>query len=146
MGRLFRPHLIQYNSHDSLTMIKCLLHAIEEKTGLHMEQNHDFTQLSELIFTTLHEHISSSTLKRIWNYVKPMGVTPRTSTLNILARFLGFRNFEEFSKLGGNFVSRRNHRSKFGIVCSLLGFKVVGQGCAHRGALAAEPSLRVSPH
>lgn len=127
-------------------MIKCLLHAIEEKTGLHMEQNHEFTQLSEMIFTTLHEHISPSTLKRIWNYVKPMGVKPRTSTLNILARFLGFRNFEEFSKLGGKFDSRRNRRSKFSIVCSLLGFKVVGQGCAHCGALVAKPSLRVSPH
>ena len=33
------------------------------------------------------------------------GVKPRTSTLNILARFLGFNSFEEFRKIGGgNFI------------------------------------------
>lgn len=82
-------------------MIKCLLRAIEQKTNLQMKQNHEFTELSDRIFDTLHERVSPSTLKRLWNYVNPLGVRPRTSTLNILARLLGFRSFEDFCRMGG---------------------------------------------
>ncbi len=82
-------------------MIKKLLHAIEQQTGLNMQHNHDFVSLSQLIFERLHASISDSTLKRLWGYVDPQNVKPRTNTLNILAEFLGCENFEGFCNMGG---------------------------------------------
>lgn len=82
-------------------MIKKLLHAIEQQTGLNMQHNHDFVSLSQLIFERLHESISASTLKRLWGYVDPQNVKPRTNTLNILAVFLGCEDFDNFCKMGG---------------------------------------------
>lgn len=52
-----------------------------------MQHNHDFVSLSQQIFERLHESISDSTLKRLWGYVDPQNVKPRTNTLNILAVF-----------------------------------------------------------
>lgn len=84
-----------------VSMIKKLLHAIEQQTGLNMQHNHDFVSLSQQIFERLHESISDSTLKRLWGYVDPQNVKPRTNTLNILAVFLGCKDFESFCKMGG---------------------------------------------
>ena len=82
-------------------LIKILLHAIELHTGLNMHLNHDFVSLSQQIFERLHESISDSTLKRLWGYVDPQNVKPRTNTLNILAVFLGCKDFDNFCKMGG---------------------------------------------
>lgn len=82
-------------------MIKKLLHAIEQQTGLNMQHNHDFVSLSQQIFERLHESISDSTLKRLWGYVDPQNVKPRTNTLNILAVFLGCKDFDSFCRMGG---------------------------------------------
>ena len=65
-----------------------------------MQHNHDFVSLSQLIFERLHASISDSTLKRLWGYVDPQNVKPRTNTLNILAEFLGCENFEGFCNMG----------------------------------------------
>lgn len=86
-------------------MIKKLLHAIEQQTGLNMQHNHDFVSLSQQIFERLHESISASTLKRLWGYVDPQNVKPRTNTLNILAVFLSCKDFESFCKMGGGKIS-----------------------------------------
>lgn len=51
-----------------VSMIKKLLHAIEQQTGLNMQHNHDFVSLSQQIFVRLHESISDSTLKRLNAY------------------------------------------------------------------------------
>lgn len=80
-------------------MIKKLLHAIEQRTGLNMQHNHDFVSLSQLIFERLHKSISASTLKRLWGYIDSQNVKPRTNTLNILAVFLGCEDFDKFSKM-----------------------------------------------
>lgn len=74
-----------------VSMIKKLLHAIEQQTGLNMQHNHDFVSLSQQIFERLHESISDSTLKRLWGYVDPQNVKPRTNTLKYFGSFLRVR-------------------------------------------------------
>lgn len=93
------------NEFNFVGMIKKLLHAIEQQTGLNMQHNHDFISLSQQIFERLHESISDSTLKRLWGYVDPQNVKPRTNTLNILAVYLGCEDFDSFCKMGGGKIS-----------------------------------------
>lgn len=82
-------------------MKEALLDAIVAQTGLPMRHNNDFKQLCELIFNETHEHISDTTLKRLWGYVSDQDCEPRHTTLDLLARFLGCRNFAHFCELGG---------------------------------------------
>ena len=65
-------------------MINDLLRTIEKKTGLKMKYNHEFTQLSKLIFEATHEYISTTTLKRMWGYINDRKSEPRITTLNLL--------------------------------------------------------------
>lgn len=55
----------------------------------------DFEYLSDCIFQKLHEKISPTTLKRLWGYI-PETSTPRVSTLNILAEFLDYQDWDAF--------------------------------------------------
>ena len=75
--------------------IALLFERIEQKVDRQMKTPKDFEYLSECIFETLHQRISSTTLKRMWGYV-PESVKPRTSTLNLLAQFVGAENWEAF--------------------------------------------------
>lgn len=56
----------------------------------------DFELLHDRIFARLNENLSATTLMRLWGYIDEP-VTPRRSTLNILARFLGYRDFDDYS-------------------------------------------------
>ena len=55
----------------------------------------DFEFLRERIYARLHILVSRTTLMRIWGYVNE-GVTPRKGTLDILAQFLGYHEWEDF--------------------------------------------------
>ena len=68
---------------------------IEESVGRKMKTSNDFTFLSGAIWERIHENISTSTLKRLWGYVDGADVT-RNSTLEILSKFLGFKDWEGF--------------------------------------------------
>ena len=85
--------------------------SVEIEAGLPMLHNNDFIQLAELIFKETHEHISPTTLKRLWGYVSDQNCEPRVSTLDLLSKLLGYRNFNDFSKDGGgvNGEKRRNN-------------------------------------
>ena len=77
--------------------IEQLREAIEKEAGRKMKTPKDFDYLSEVIERQLHEHISSTTLKRMWGYLAEP-VTPRISTLDILAQFLGHADWDAFCK------------------------------------------------
>lgn len=68
---------------------------IEESLGRKMKTSADFTFLSGAIWERTHENLSSSTLKRIWGYVDGADTT-RNSTLEILSKFLGFKDWDSF--------------------------------------------------
>lgn len=68
---------------------------IEESVGRKMNTPKDFDFLAEQIFGKIHEKVSPTTLKRIWGYVSESS-TPRLSTLDILAQFVDFKDWETF--------------------------------------------------
>ena len=49
-----------------------------------------------MIFSRLHILVSATTLKRIWGYIDD-NVSTRRGTLDILARYLGYADFEAFA-------------------------------------------------
>lgn len=73
-----------------------LCSSIEDTIGRKMQIPKDFKYLSEEIFKRVHSLISPSTLMRIWGYIESE-VTPRVYTLNQLARFVGLRDWDDFS-------------------------------------------------
>lgn len=72
-----------------------LLDEVEQKYGRRIATTTDFESLSVVIEHQTGEMVSSSTLKRLWGYVK-LNPTPRIATLDILARFIGHKNFKTF--------------------------------------------------
>ena len=71
-----------------------LCEAIEREVGRPIQTPSDFERLSKLIMTRVHESLSTSTLMRLWGYRK--GGEPRVTTLDVLARFLGYADYQEF--------------------------------------------------
>lgn len=80
--------------------MKNLLNDIEQAVGRTMRRHGDFVWLSERIFARLRLYVSHTTLKRLWGYLDE-GVQPRESTLDALARFLGYADYQAYSLGGG---------------------------------------------
>ena len=76
-------------------MISNLRKEIEDALHQQLKTPKDFDLLRERIYARLHVYISRTTLMRIWGYVDE-GVEPRTGTLDILVRFLGYQSWEEY--------------------------------------------------
>ncbi len=72
-----------------------LLSEVEKHYGRRLATSTDFEALSVVIEHESGEMLSSSTLKRLWGYVS-LKTTPRVSTLNVLSRYIGKRDFCDF--------------------------------------------------
>lgn len=72
-----------------------LLTQVEKHYGRRLATSTDFEALSVFIEHETGELLSASTLKRLWGYVSSHP-TPRKDTLDILCRFIGFRDFGAF--------------------------------------------------
>lgn len=80
--------------------IEKLKRCIEENLNRRIVTSTDFIFLSDAVWDRTHETISSSTLKRLWGYVKGYD-NMRATTLNVLARFLGYNSWDDFlDKIG----------------------------------------------
>lgn len=77
------------------TAIQLLREKVEQKAGRKMMTPKDFDFLSESIFEEIHTRISPSTLKRIWGYLQNDN-TPRSTSLNILANYVGYDDWDNF--------------------------------------------------
>ena len=77
------------------TAIQLLREEVEKKAGRKMMTPKDFDFLSESIFEEIHTRISPSTLKRIWGYLQNDN-TPRSTSLNILANYVGYEDWDSF--------------------------------------------------
>lgn len=75
--------------------VTLLRQLVEESADHPVATSTDFIFLSGEIQGRLKETLSTSTLKRLWGYVEGY-TTVRTSTLDILARFAGFPDWETF--------------------------------------------------
>lgn len=74
-----------------------LLSLVEKHYGRKLVSTSDFESLSIDIEREIRDLISSSTLKRLYGYVS-MHTIPRKSTLDILSRYIGRRNYDDFCK------------------------------------------------
>lgn len=68
---------------------------IEDATKRKIRTPYDFEFLSGAIWLRLHEHVSPTTLKRLWGYIGGIG-RPRRTTLCIMAQFLGYTDWEDY--------------------------------------------------
>jgi len=72
---------------------------IEEVTGRKMQTPKDFDYLVLRIFDRTHTQLSVSTMKRLWGYVAKNDEKRgdmRLSTLNVLAQYVGYTDWESF--------------------------------------------------
>lgn len=72
-----------------------LLQLVERQYGRKLTTTTDFEFLSVIIEKETGELLSSSTLKRLYGYVT-MKPVPRKATLDILSKYVGKRNYENF--------------------------------------------------
>ncbi len=80
---------------DQSTLITKLCKSVEETFGVAVTTPSKFDALATMIFERTGILFSTTTLKRLWGYLNEP-VTPRISTLNTLARFCGWTDFEHF--------------------------------------------------
>ena len=78
-----------------IPQLQYLLELVGKEFGRSVATTTDFEILSIDIERKTGDHISSSTLKRMWGYVK-MHPVPRIATLDVLSRYIGFKSFKEF--------------------------------------------------
>lgn len=83
------------SSAEQQRAIDALREAIETTVGKRIQTPKDFDFLSQLIEERCGEHMSVSTLKRVWGYVDSNSM-PRRSTLNILAQLIGKKDWDDF--------------------------------------------------
>lgn len=80
-----------------MSKIEILREQIVASIGRKVQTPKDFSYLSECIYNRLHQCISPTTLKRIWGYQQDEGPS-RISTMNILAQFCGYKDWDSFSE------------------------------------------------
>lgn len=76
--------------------ISLLREEIEKAIGKALKTPKDFDSLSARIFDKLHENISSTTLKRFWGYIHDTQSKTSETTLDILARFVGYASWNDY--------------------------------------------------
>lgn len=82
---------------DDNNDILILRQMVEDSVSRKMKTPADFQFLTGVIMERCKENLSVSTLKRVWGYVDGYDST-RFLTLSILARCVGFRDWEDFRK------------------------------------------------
>ncbi len=75
--------------------------AVECRLSMRLITPRDFKRASDAVTTAVESPLSSTTLMRLWGYLREP-VTPSRSTLNILARFLGYDDFEQWRLTSGD--------------------------------------------
>ena len=84
------------NIKTDLPKIISLKQAVERTIDFPLSTHGDFLRLSAGIEFTLREHMSESTLERLWGYSTRHYDTVSVRTLNVLARFVGYHGWDDF--------------------------------------------------
>ncbi|MBR4311760.1 MAG: hypothetical protein IKT86_00265 [Bacteroidaceae bacterium] len=69
---------------------------VENKFGAALHTHAHFVSLTEAIEATLHEHMSPTTLERVWGYSTRYYNTVSRRTLDVLARYAERENWDDF--------------------------------------------------
>lgn len=78
-------------------ILDALRNDVSRRYGKRIETATDFSKLSETILDSKAGYISPSTLKRFWGYVRDNYTNKRQSTLDTLARYIGYDNFRHYA-------------------------------------------------
>lgn len=84
---------------------------VNRRFGQRLETSTDYVRLSEAITESKAGYISPSTLKRFWGYVHDNYSSKRTTTLDTLARYIGYNGFAHYCQsieLSDNILSDYN--------------------------------------
>ena len=81
----------------TIPQLQTLLDRVETAYGRPVHTSAGFEALSVDIERKVGDTLSASSLKRFWGYVS-VHTAPRISSLNILARYIGFHDFNAFCK------------------------------------------------
>lgn len=84
------------NIKTDIPQIASLRQHIERSIDFPLNTHGDFLRLSAGIEFTLREHMSESTLERLWGYSTRGYETVSVRTLNVLCRFIGHSSWEHF--------------------------------------------------
>ena len=84
------------NIKTDIPQIALLRERIEKSIDFPLNTHGDFLRLSAGIEFTLREHMSESTLERLWGYSTRRYDTVSVRTLNVLCRFIGIHSWEQF--------------------------------------------------
>lgn len=83
-----------------------LCNDIEQALGRELRTPKDFDILHESIYNRLHVYISATTLKRVWKYLDE-GVQNRQCTMDILARFIGYRSYDDYKENAATYAHEK---------------------------------------
>lgn len=109
---------------DTSQNIALLRQRVEESANHRIKTSTDFTFLSGVIQEWLGETLGTSTLKRIWGYVDGYAST-REGTLDILARFIGYHDWETFVS---DYCEQEGVRSSHRVIQNTLWSKDLKEG------------------
>lgn len=82
--------------YSNIPEIVFLRHRVEEKLGKGLEVHSDFVKFVTVIETEMHQHISETTLERVWRYSTRKLDTVSTHTLNLLAQYAEGVSWHDF--------------------------------------------------
>lgn len=91
----FNKNYVVMTEKSEFEYLRVLLELIEKNLNRKPQTPNDFKFVAEAITTKVKETISATTLMRLWGYVKEDRNT-RISTLNILARYLNYSDYNSF--------------------------------------------------
>ena len=109
----------------------------------------DFDYLRSCIYEECHEMVSASTLKRLWGYNRYDNI-PRKSSLNPIARYVGYRDWDDFllrefnnegqeiAEINPPSVQKESHRptALYALVATFVLLVVIGGGLLLKRALS----------
>ena len=87
------------NFKTNLPEIATLRSRVKEKAQLALDTHFHFVQLVAELENELHEHMSETTLERVWRYSTRGYDTVSRRTLDVLSRYLGSKNWDDFCQL-----------------------------------------------
>ena len=76
--------------------IAALRREVENRFGRPLHTHADFVSLTEAIETALHEHLSPTTLERVWGYSTRHYDTVSRRTLDVLARYVERESWDDY--------------------------------------------------
>lgn len=76
---------------NKIQLRKC----VENRFGIRPRLPRDFEKLRERLAHKLGESVSATTLRRLWG-INNEGVNPSKYTLNVLSRFVGYADYDDF--------------------------------------------------